>query len=82
MKIKSFKEKKKLFSSGFTGIIERCDGAEDPYLTWAAHYKNGREHRENGPAVEYSDGDKRWFLNGKGCKDEEDWKIEVEKLKK
>ena len=27
-------------------------------------YLNGKLHREDGPAVEYADGDKFWFLNG------------------
>jgi hypothetical protein len=26
---------------------------------------NGKRHREDGPAVEWADGDKHWFLNGK-----------------
>ena len=28
-------------------------------------YLNGKQHREDGPAVEYPAGDKHWFLNGK-----------------
>jgi hypothetical protein len=28
-------------------------------------YLNGKLHREDGPAIEYSDGYKAWFLNGK-----------------
>ena len=28
-------------------------------------YLDGKLHRENGPAVEYADGDKWWYLNGK-----------------
>ena len=28
-------------------------------------YLNGKLHREDGPAVEYSNGDKRWYLNDK-----------------
>jgi hypothetical protein len=28
-------------------------------------YLNGKLHREDGPAVEYSDGNKFWWLNGK-----------------
>ena len=28
-------------------------------------YLNDKRHREDGPAVEYADGDKRWYLNGK-----------------
>ena len=27
--------------------------------------KNGKYHREDGPALEYADGDKSWFLNSK-----------------
>jgi len=26
---------------------------------------NGNLHREDGPAVEYSNGDKSWYINGK-----------------
>jgi hypothetical protein len=28
-------------------------------------YLNDKRHREDGPAVEYSDGTKEWYLNGK-----------------
>ena len=28
-------------------------------------YLDGKLHRENGPAVEYADGNKWWYLNGK-----------------
>jgi hypothetical protein len=28
-------------------------------------YRNGKLHREDGPAVEYSDGHKEWWVNGK-----------------
>ena len=28
------------------------------------YYKNGKIHREDGPAVEYRDGTKEWWLNG------------------
>lgn len=28
------------------------------------HYKNGKYHNENGPAVIYSDGSKHWYING------------------
>ena len=28
-------------------------------------YLNGKRHREDGPAVEFADGDKFWYLNGK-----------------
>jgi hypothetical protein len=65
MKIKDNDENNELFPSEFTGILEYCDGAEEPCSTWVRYYKNGKEHRENGPAIECSDGDKLWFLNGK-----------------
>lgn len=29
------------------------------------HYKDGKEHREDGPAVELKDGTRKWFINGK-----------------
>jgi hypothetical protein len=29
--------------------------------TW---YLNGKRHREDGPAVEWANGDKYWYLNG------------------
>ena len=28
-------------------------------------YLNGKLHREDGPAIEYTNGDKCWYLNGK-----------------
>ena len=28
-------------------------------------YLNGKRHREDGPAIEYTDGDKHWYKNGK-----------------
>jgi hypothetical protein len=34
-----------------------------PYGT-KCWYLNGKRHREDGPAVEYSDGDKSWWING------------------
>ena len=27
-------------------------------------YRDGKLHREDGPAAEYADGDKEWYLNG------------------
>ncbi len=29
------------------------------------YIKNGKMHRDDGPAVEYADGTKRWYKNGK-----------------
>ena len=28
------------------------------------HYKDGKKHREDGPAVELKDGTRQWFVNG------------------
>ena len=28
------------------------------------HYRDGKLHREDGPAVEYADGSKHWMMNG------------------
>ena len=43
--------------SSFTG----CLIDKDRHKAW---YKNGKFHRENGPAIEYSNGNKYWYLNG------------------
>jgi len=37
-----------------------CETDEFGNKRW---YLNGQYHREDGPAVEYSNGDKEWFLN-------------------
>jgi hypothetical protein len=29
------------------------------------HYKNGKRHRLNGPAIEWSNGDKSWYYEGR-----------------
>ena len=42
---------------GFTGIVEYPNGSK----LW---YRNGKYHREDGPAIEHSDGTKEWRLNG------------------
>ncbi len=37
---------------------------------------NGKRHREDGPAIEWSDGTKAWFLNGKRHREDgpaEEW---------
>ena len=39
-------------------------------------YLNGKRHREDGPAIEYSDGRKLWYLNGKQISEYEFNKIE------
>jgi hypothetical protein len=41
----------------FTGVAEWPDGTK----RW---FKDGKYHREDGPAVEYADGSKDWYKNG------------------
>ena len=43
--------------------------------------KQGHYHRLDGPAIERVNGDKRWYINGKGYYIYEDWKKEVEHRK-
>lgn len=33
--------------------------------SYTAHYRDGVFHREDGPAIEYDNGDRHWYLNGK-----------------
>ena len=37
---------------------------KDDCIIWY-HPKTNKRHREDGPAVEYADGDKAWYKNGK-----------------
>ena len=39
-------------------------------------YKNGVCHREDGPAREYYDGDKEWYLNHKYYGENNDFTVE------
>jgi len=41
----------------FTG----CLIDKDNYVFW---FLNGKQHRDNGPAVEYANGSKVWYVNG------------------
>lgn len=41
----------------FTGIAEYPNGDRECY-------KEGKLHREDGPAVEYSNGEKEWWIDG------------------
>jgi len=34
-------------------------------------FKNGSLHRSDGPAVDFKDGEKFWFLNGKGVTEQD-----------
>ncbi len=53
IKVKNYAE----IPKGFTGIVEFLDGDK----WW---YKNGNLHREDGPAIEWSNGTKYWYLEG------------------
>ena len=44
--------------NNFTGIVEYANGDK----SWL---KEGKHHREDGPAVEYADGGKTWLKEGK-----------------
>ena len=37
-------------------------------------FLNGKRHRENGPAIEYANGDKYWYLNGLEYSESDYWK--------
>ena len=44
----------------FSGVCKVIDG----YSNAICYYKNGKIHREDGPAIIKEYGEKRWFLNG------------------
>lgn len=68
----------------FTGIVEICDGwYEDIFKTRSVFYEKGKISNLNGPAIMWGDGAKSWWLNNELYDYKmEQWKIEVEKLKK
>jgi hypothetical protein len=83
MKIKESKEYFKFLIPKFTGIFEWCDGSYDALnVGYVIHLKNGKYHREDGPAIEYGDGKKEWWINGKNFLQEENWKLKIEKFRK
>lgn len=43
----------------FTGVCKIF------YHNTIYHYKNGKCHNENGPAIIYKDGAKEWYIDGK-----------------
>jgi hypothetical protein len=43
-------------------------------------YLDGKYHREDGPAVEYTNGTKYWYLDGKELT-ETDWRKQIQKTK-
>jgi hypothetical protein len=60
----------------FTGIWEDCDGVEDILFFGILHCKDGKYHREDGPAVEWANGSKEWWLNGTSHTEKE-WKTRL-----
>jgi len=68
-------------------LIHHDDGPAIEYKNGPAYgrgpaqwYFEGKRHRKDGPAVEWYDGDKEWYLNGVKYIEEEYWKI-IESLK-
>jgi hypothetical protein len=66
-------ENGKRLPEGYTGCVQCVTGTK----FW---YKEGRFHRLDGPAIEYTNGRKFWYIDGTEYY-EEDWKKEVEKSK-
>jgi hypothetical protein len=64
MKIKGVKEADEFYHENFTGVLECCDGYEYVSGIQTRHMKNSRPHREDGPAIEWNEGSKQWWLNG------------------
>jgi len=56
--IKQFHEDYISNHPSFTGILI-------DYRKIKLWYRNGKRHREDGPAVEHADGSKAWYQNGK-----------------
>jgi len=44
-----------------------------------SHYKNGKLHKEDGPAHEGANGINHWYLEGRPFYNEQEWQIEVAK---
>lgn len=60
MKIKG---DKRVCGENFTGILEYCDGIKGFPMSCVFYYKNGKLHKENGPARCWHDGTREWNLN-------------------
>jgi hypothetical protein len=82
MKIKNTKEHDEFIKNNFTGIIEYNDGVGFCGWYMMKHIKNGKCHREDGPAMIWLNGNKEWRLNDTQYISIEEWKIDLEKLKK
>ena len=48
----------------FSGCIEYLHIDSKPPRSIYSFYKDGKRHREDGPAIEWADGAKEWYLNG------------------
>jgi len=48
------------------------------YRVW---YLNGKRHREDGPAIEHSNGDREWWINDERMPEEEHQKAVKEIMK-
>ena len=49
-------------------IVTIGEGYNDVYELWGPatiYLKNGKRHREDGPAIEYANGNKVWYINDK-----------------
>lgn len=75
MEILKLKNSEKV-PENFTGIIEYTSGFHSGNKYWL---KDGKSHREDGPAVEYNDGSKQWWIEGTYYYSEEDFKKEIER---
>ena len=62
MKIKTIEEFNKVIENKYTGFIE-----SNGDTFW---YKEGKPHREDGPAIEHSNGTKYWYKEGKHHRDD------------
>jgi hypothetical protein len=69
MKVKNEKEFAELFVPDFTGFIECCDGNNDAQggmdcKIFLQHFKDGKWHREDGPAVVWFSETQFWMKDG------------------
>ena len=54
--------------SNFTGMVHYHLEGNYPAAAATYWFKEGRYHREDGPAVEWADGEKQWWLEDKQYK--------------
>jgi hypothetical protein len=62
------------------GVLHREDGLGYETSDYKAFYINGKWHRENGPAIEYYNGGKEWWINDIQYTEQE-YKIEMRSRK-